>query len=174
MFHTSCRHDIDLSSRTPQARWLASCECICRLRERNKQNRFADRKNLRSLQSGVIVCYSVIRNVKVKSQIILPIEKIVRINKSVICVIRAVSRRYSLHESTDCCTTYGFLISFMFLTSKRIEPRTVGRTGKNLNQIGCTEVEIICRYLPEETENTHENLYNSLSDTPFNIAKPHH
>jgi hypothetical protein len=50
----------------------------------------------------------------------------------------------------------------------------VERTGKNLNESGRTEVEIIYWYLPEETEKNHEKMYISLSDTPFKIGSSHH
>jgi hypothetical protein len=43
-----------------------------------------------------------------------------------------------------------------------------------LNENGRTEVEIIYRYLPEETEENHENVYIRLSDTPFKIGTSHH
>jgi len=60
------------------------------------------------------------------------------------------------------------------LISTRIEHRTVGSTGKNLKENGRTEVEIIYRYLPEESEKTHENMYIRLSDISFKIGTSHH
>jgi hypothetical protein len=50
----------------------------------------------------------------------------------------------------------------------------VERTGKNLNESGRTEFQIIYWYLPEETEKNHGKIYIRLSDTPFKIGASHH
>ena len=70
--------------------------------------------------------------------------------------------------------TQTYLRNFILLTSRRIEHRTIGHTGKNSNGNGRTEFEIIYRYLPEETDKNRENVYIRQSDTAFKIRTVHH